>query len=74
LFGLLPPWIIKPSKKLLDTEEKKMKNDTMKNNTATELDFNDLEMVSGGLSLNSIFDTVEKSARVIKDVYDWIVH
>ena len=51
-----------------------MKNDTMNNNSATELDFNDLEMVSGGLSLNSIFDTVEKSARAIKEVYDWIVH
>ena len=48
-----------------------MKNDT-KNNTATELDFNDLEMVSGGSCFDPMRDAVETGTNVIKKVFDWI--
>jgi hypothetical protein len=43
-----------------------MKNDTTRKDTAAELDFNDLEMVSGG----GFFDSVKK---VSKDFWDEIV-
>ncbi len=55
------------------TEEKKMKNDTTKNNTATSLELNDLDMVSGGFSLGQIFDNIGKIADVTTDIIDWII-
>lgn len=50
-----------------------MKNDTTKNNTATSLELNDLDMVSGGFSLGQIFDNIGKIADVTTDIIDWII-
>lgn len=38
-----------------------MKNDT-KNNTATELDFDELEIVSGGTCIDGIREVVDKTS------------
>lgn len=51
-----------------------MKNDTMRKEMATELDFNDLDMVSGGVSLKDIYDDVGKIVELGKDIYIWIFH
>ena len=37
-----------------NTEENKMKNDTTRKDASAELDFNDLEMVSGGGFIDSV--------------------
>ena len=50
-----------------------MKNDTTKNNTATALELNDLDMVSGGFSLGQIFDNIGKIVDVTTDIIDWII-
>lgn len=49
-----------------------MKNDTRKD--TAELDFNDLEMVSGGSGFDPMRDAVETGTKLVKKVYDWIFH
>ena len=50
-----------------------MKNDTTKNNTATALELNDLDMVSGRFSLGQIFDNIGKIVDATTDNIDWII-
>lgn len=49
-----------------------MKNDT-KNNTATELDFDELEIVSGGTCIDGIREVVDKTSDVLEDIIRWII-
>ena len=39
--------------------------------TATELDFNELDMVSGGSCFDSLVGAVRKTTNIVKDVFDW---